>query len=73
MNNFDVTDVTNYVPNIEALDSVENIARFLSELGVYITVFGNETLESLGKSPELWIKSEQPIEVGVDAADNPDI
>lgn len=63
-------DVKNYVPNIEALDTTEKLAKFIGELGVYITVFGEDTPETLGKTPEFWVPAP---EGGTESANDSDI
>lgn len=44
-----------YVPNFDAMQTTEDVVGFLKDLNMKLNLFGDQTLEDVGRDPKWWV------------------
>ena len=47
-----------YIPDYDRIQDVETVKEFLQEIGINMTLFGDQTVEDMGKDPSWWVEQE---------------
>ena len=48
--------VREYKPNFDAMQTIDDVKEFFAEMGLGVVVYGDDTLEDLGRDPKWWVE-----------------
>jgi hypothetical protein len=52
----DMVTEKHFKPNMDAIQTIDDIKAFFTEMGLGVVLYGSQTLEEAGRDPKWWVE-----------------